>query len=342
MLDKTGGRSRIVFFLLIGLAAAIILSVMIGRYLIPPGELLQVIGAQITGKNPALEQTAGTVLVQVRLARIAGAVLIGGALSMAGAAYQGIFRNPMVSPDILGASAGASFGASFAILMGFNTVLVQVLAFVCGILAVQLAMLVSGRLARGGNGTVLVLVLTGMVVSALFSAFVSITKYVADPYDTLPAITFWLMGGLSYITGQDVLVMLAPLLLGALPLLLLRWRLNVLSLEEEEAKALGVDTVKLRAVVIFCATLMSSSSVAVAGMIGWVGLIIPHMARMTVGPDYKVLLPVSLLMGGLFLLLVDDFARCAFAQEIPLGILTAIAGAPFFLYLISQGRRGWI
>lgn len=341
MKQKEAIRPYTIPVLAVALVAAMFLSLMVGRYLIAPSEVIRLIAEKITGTARADEITS-MVLFEVRLSRIMAAALIGGALAMAGATYQGIFRNPMVSPDILGASAGASFGAALAILLGLSPVVVQVLAFISGIVAVLLTLGVSSRFSQEKGGEILLLVLTGMVVSALFSAFVSITKYVADPYDTLPAITFWLMGGLSYITGSDVLIMLVPFSVGAVPLLLLRWKLNVLSLNEDEARSMGIDTVRLRIIVILCATLMTSSAVAIGGMIGWVGLVVPHLARMVTGPNFKTLLPVSLLMGGLYLLLVDDVARCAFAQEIPLGIITAIAGAPFFLYLIAKGRRGWI
>ena len=248
----------------------------------------------------------------------------------------------MVSPDILGAATGASFGAALAILFGASALMIQVSAFCFGLAAVAAAYFASSVLTRQSGGATLTLVLTGMVVSALFSAFISIVKFVGDPYDTLPTITFWLMGGLTYVTKGDLFIMLIPFAAGMIPLLLLRWRLNILSFDDEEASSLGVDTKKTRAVIILCATLMSSSAVAVGGMIGWVGLIVPHIARMLTGPDYSRMLPCSMLTGGLFLLIVDDIARCLFAQEIPLGVLTAIIGAPFFLYLMFRGKKSFI
>lgn len=296
------------------------------------------------GDDPLSEEVeaASLVLFEARIARIAAAVLIGAALSAAGASYQGIFRNPMVSPDILGAATGASFGAALAILFGASALMIQVSAFCFGLAAVAAAYFASSVLTRQSGGATLTLVLTGMVVSALFSAFISIVKFVGDPYDTLPTITFWLMGGLTYVTKGDLFIMLIPFAAGMIPLLLLRWRLNILSFDDEEASSLGVDTKKTRAVIILCATLMSSSAVAVGGMIGWVGLIVPHIARMLTGPDYSRMLPCSMLTGGLFLLIVDDIARCLFAQEIPLGVLTAIIGAPFFLYLMFRGKKSFI
>lgn len=209
--------------------------------------------------------------------------------------------------------------------------------------ALAAAYAVSSRLTGGGGGGITItLVLTGMVISSMFSAFISIIKFVGDPYDTLPSITFWLMGGLTYITKEDVLIMLIPFAISIVPLMLLRWRLNVLSLDDEEAESLGVDTKKLRLAVIICATLMSSASVAAGGMIGWVGLIVPHIARMISGPDYTKMLPCSVLTGAIFLLIMDDLSRCLFAQEIPLGVLTAIIGAPFFLYLLFRGKKSFM
>lgn len=342
MLHKKINRQASIFPLIVlALLILVFLSAMIGRYFIPPRELLNIISLKFTGLSHSVGQSEETVVFQVRLARICAAMIIGGALSVSGASYQGIFRNPMVSPDILGASAGASFGAVLAILMGLNSFFVQAFAFVCGILAVVIALVVSNAIVNSEGGSIVILVLTGMVVSALFSAFVSIVKYVADPYNTLPAITFWLMGGLTYVTNSDVLIMIIPFLLGVLPLMFFRWKLNILSFGDEEAKSLGINTKELRTITILCATLMTSSSVAIGGMVGWVGLIVPHLARMIVGPDHKRLLPASLLIGSMFLLLVDDISRCAFAQEIPLGIITAVAGAPLFLYLLFKGRRSW-
>ena len=328
--------------LLLLLLAAAVISVMVGRYSITPSTLLDII-TNLGGPYDSEEtEAAALVLFESRLARIAAAVLIGAALAAAGAAYQGIFRNPMVSPDILGAATGASFGAALAILLGGNALVIQISAFCFGLAAVAAAYFVSSALTAQSGGATLTLVLTGMVIAALFSAFISIVKFVGDPYDTLPTITFWLMGGLTYVTKSDIFIMLVPFAAGMIPLMLLRWRLNVLSLDDEESSSLGLDTKKMRGIIILCATLISSSAVAVGGMIGWVGLIVPHIARMIAGPDYSKMLPCSVLIGGLFLLVVDDLARCLFAQEIPLGVLTAIIGAPFFLYLMFKGKKSFL
>jgi len=333
-----------IYYLLIAISflplIAVIISLVIGRYPISLPEFFNAISNKISGTS-TMVNSIDTVLFNVRIPRIIAALLIGGALSVAGATYQGLFKNPMVSPDILGASAGAGFGAALGILLSFNTAGIQISAFLFGLGAVTITYLLSSAIGRGNSAT-LVLILTGMVVSTLFSSFISITKYVADPTDKLPAITFWLMGGLSSVGLKDLKTLLIPITLGIIPLFFLRWKLNILSFGEEEAKALGLDTSSLRIVIIFCSTLITAGTISVSGMIGWIGLIIPHMARMIVGPNFKVLLPTSLILGATFLLLVDDFARCAFAMEIPLGILTSLIGAPFFIFLLMKGRKGWV
>ena len=262
--------------------------------------------------------------------------LVGAALSTAGVCYQGMFRNPMVSPDILGASTGAGFGAAVAILLGAGYFGISAAAFCCGLLAVAAAWLVS-RLSRT-NQTV-ALILAGMMISSLFSAGTSFVKLVADTQQQLPAITYWLMGSLSSIKDKDVLFLSIPVTLGMVPLLVLRWRMNLLTLGEEEAQSMGVNTRRLRGTVIVCATLLTSASVAVSGMIGWVGLVIPHFCRMLFGYDYRRLIPAGALFGASFLLIVDDIARLVTTGELPLGILTAFVGAPLFVYLIVTGGR---
>lgn len=323
--------------LILLLIVAIIISISTGRYSIEPLQMLNIISGKLLGLEQTWPDTLETVLFSVRIPRILVSIMVGGALSMAGATYQGLFKNPMVSPDILGASAGAGFGAAIAILFSLSGIGIQISAFVVGILAVGLSYFLSMIIGRKNNA-ILILVLTGMVVQSLFSSFISITKYVADPDSKLPAITFWLMGGLNAVTWREVIVMILPITIATIPLFLIRYKINVLSFGEEEAQAMGIDTRKIRLIIIICATLLTASSVAVGGMIGWVGLIIPHISRLIVGPNYKILLPTSLLIGSTFMVLVDDMARSLFTTEIPLGILTAIIGAPFFLYLLLKGR----
>lgn len=334
-------KDSVLIVLVILLVLSILLSFTVGRYSIPVAQLAEIFYRKLLRLPATWPDTVETVLFHVRIPRILAALMIGAALAASGAAYQGLFKNPMVSPDILGASAGAGFGAAAAILLSLGPAGVQISSFLSGIGAVALTYLI-GTMVGNRNNTVLVLVLGGMVVSTMFSSFTSITKYVADTDDKLPAITFWLMGGLSSAGSRDVLTLLIPLTLGMTPIFLLRWRLNVLSFGEEEAQAMGIDTKKTRLIMIVCATLLTASAVSVSGMIGWVGLVIPHIARLLAGPNYRTLLPVSILAGGIFLLLVDDVARCLFSIEIPLGILTSLIGAPFFIYLLFRGRRAWV
>ncbi len=274
------------------------------------------------------------VVVNIRLPRILAAVLIGAALSVAGASYQGMFRNPMVSPDLLGASTGAGFGAALAILLGFSYTGITLSSFVFGLLAVLLAYLVS-KASR--IQTTLAMVLAGVMVSSLFSAGTGFVKLVADTESQLPAITYWLMGSLSSIKAKDLTFAVIPILLGLVPIILLRWRINLLTVSEAEARSMGIETGKLRLVVIICATLMTSAAISISGMIGWVGLAVPHFCRLIFGQDYRRLVPSSAIMGALFLLLTDNVARTVASSEIPLGILTAFIGAPVFMYLIITG-----
>lgn len=315
------------------------LSGMLGRFSIAPRELLRLLLSRFVRVEPNWRDGAQTVVFQIRLPRIAAAALVGAALAVAGVSYQGMFRNPMVSPDILGASTGAGFGAALAILLGAGYFGISLTAFCFGLLAVAAAYLVS-CLSRT-NQTV-ALILAGMMISSLFSAATSYVKLVADTQQQLPAITYWLMGSLSSIKPRDVLFLVLPVALGLVPLLVLSWRMNLLTLGDEEARSMGVNTRLLRLAVIVCATLLTAASVAVSGMIGWIGLVIPHFCRMLFGYDYRRLLPAAALFGASFLVVVDDIARLAYTGELPLGILTAFVGAPIFLYLLLTGgaRRG--
>lgn len=323
-------------FIMLGLVFVLALlgSLLLGRYALSPGQLLHMLWTKVTGGAADWPLSDDKVVFAVRLPRVAAAALVGAALAVSGAAYQGMFRNPMVSPDILGASTGAGFGAAVAILLGAGYFGISAAAFCCSLLAVAAAWLVS-RLSRT-NQTV-TLILAGMMISSLFSAGTSFVKLVADTQQQLPAITYWLMGSLSSIKDKDVLFLSIPVTLGMVPLLVLRWRMNLLTLGEEEAQSMGVNTRRLRGAVIVCATLLTSASVAVSGMIGWVGLVIPHFCRMLFGYDYRRLIPAGALFGASFLLIVDDIARLVTTGELPLGILTAFVGAPLFVYLIVTG-----
>lgn len=311
-----------------------------GRYRISVKEVMASLLSMLTGGNAGLDETTLSIVKNIRFPRIITCVLAGAALAVSGVSYQGIFQNPMVSPDVLGATAGAGFGAGLGILMSFPGIGIQLTSFVFGLIAVGISYMISKAVGQRENAT-LVLVLAGMVISSLFGAFISILKYMADPYSKLPEITFWLMGSFSGVTGIDLKLILLPVLICTILLMLVRWRLNVLAFGDEEASSLGINTKRLRFTVILCATVLTASVVCVSGQIGWVGLVIPHVARMIVGPNYRHLLPATLLIGGIFLLIVDNVSRNVFPVEIPLGILTAIIGAPCFIVLLLKGKRGW-
>ena len=321
-------KKKITVILLgIFLIIVILLSFLLGRYKVSFADLIGVLTGNIKGTTVAIA------ILNIRLPRIMIAVLVGASLSAAGASYQGVFQNPMAAPDILGASAGAGFGAALAIFMDFNSAGITAMAFIMSLITVFLVMFISTH-TKGEK--VLGLVLAGIMISSLFQAGTSFIKLVADPNNKLPAITYWLMGSLVGATNKELLFIIIPITAGIIPLILLRWRMNILTLGDDEAKSLGVNASKVRALVIVCATLITAASVSVSGMIGWVGLVIPHMMRRLVGSDYRYLMPASILGGGAFLLLVDNFSRNLSSTEIPIGILTAFIGAPFFILLITR------
>jgi iron complex transport system permease protein len=324
---------------LVVLIAALMLALTVGRYPAGLGDLFDLITAKLAGGTAHVTPAAVDVLLYVRGPRVLAAVLVGAALAIAGTAFQGLFRNPLVSPDLLGASSGAALGAVLGIYFSFGVFAIEACAFAGGLLAVGAVYMIGS--AMRARDPVLVLVLTGVVIGALLGSGVGLVKYVADPYNQLPAITFWLLGSLAAITASDLLPLFGPVALGTLILLALRWRMNVLSLSDEEARALGVPTAVLRVAIIAAATLVTSASVATAGIIGWVGLVVPHIARTLVGPDFARLLPAAALLGGGFLLAIDTLARTATATEIPLGILTSVLGTPFFIWLLAGMSKTW-
>ncbi len=317
--------------------AVFVLSFSIGRFPVGPAELLKILLSRILPIAQDWTTQAESVVFNIRLPRILASSLIGAGLSLSGLIFQTIFRNPMVSPDVLGTSTGAGFGASIALLLALPAVYVPAFAFIFGILAVLLVWKVAAKVP---SNQVLGLILGGIMISSLFQSGTSFIKLVADPEDELPAITYFLMGSLAG-TGMDEVKLIAPpMLISIIPMLLLSWRMNLLSLSEEEAKSLGVNTKAIRAIAIAAATLMTASTVAVAGVIGWVGLVIPHITRMTVGPDSRKTIPSSIFLGAAFLTVVDTISRSVTYSEIPIGILTSFIGAPFFLYLIiKEGRK---
>ena len=321
------------------LIAGLLLAFTVGRYPVSLGDLLTVLLAKVTGQTADVPTAVQSVVLQVRGPRVLAAALVGAALAVAGTAFQGLFRNPLVSPDILGASSGAALGAVTGIFFSLGVLAIQAFAFVGGLVAVA-AVYVIGSAVRARD-PILVLVLTGVVVGALLGAGVGLVKYLADPYNQLPAMTFWLLGSLAAANVSDLLPLFGPVAFGTAVLVALRWRMNVMSLPDEEARSLGVSTGPLRVAIVAAATLTTSASVATAGIIGWVGLVVPHLARSLVGPDFARLLPTAAILGGGYLLVIDTLARTAAEVEIPLGILTAVVGTPFFIWLLASMQRTW-
>jgi len=333
---------RIKVLLVVVLIAIMLISFALGRFPVTPADLIM--GIYNHFFNPDLVASSldagrvDRVIFEIRLPRILLVMFSGAGLAVAGASLQGTFRNPLVSPDLLGASAGASLGVCAAILLQFPIWAIFIAAFVGGLAAVGLA-LVLNRAVR--YDPVLGLVLCGILVSMLFQAGMALVKFSADTAGQLPAITLLLMGSFSSVNSRDLLWSIIPLACGFILLFLQRWHLNVLSFGDEEARAMGVNTRRVRLIVIFASTLLTAVSVAVAGIIGWVGLVIPHLARAIVGPNYKVLLPASAFIGATYLLIIDDIARLAMTIEIPIGILTAFIGVPVFLLIFRYSIKGW-
>ncbi len=329
---KQASPRTVLWGLLTLLIALVLASFLLGRYPVTAAELTQAVGNRLFPNAVAAPASNVSIVVfQLRLPRILAACLVGCCLAAAGAAYQGVFQNPMASPDLLGSTSGATFGAALAILWHLGSVMISAFAFFFSLLTVGIVYAVSLR-CKGKQ--VLTLILTGMMVSSLFSAGTSFIKLVADPYDELPAITYWTMGSLASVTMADLSVVVFPMGIGLAILLAIRWQMNLITLGDEQARTLGLPVRLIRILIIVGATLITASSVAISGMIGWVGLVIPHLARRLVGNDYRVLLPTSMLFGAAFMLAVDNVSRSALSTEIPLGILTAFIGAPFFLSLI--------
>jgi len=338
---KTGlhfNTFKLQVFLVLLLACVSVAALMNGQLRIHPYEVVKIILSGIFHIEKTWSPTLESVLFDVRLPRLIAGILVGAGLSVSGASFQGLFRNPLVSPHILGVSAGAGLGAALAILFFSKIYIVQLFSFLFGLLAV----LMTYSLSRVYRTTpVLMLVLSGMIVGALFSAGTSLLKYIADPVNQMPSIVFWMLGSLNNASNKDLIIAGPVMLGGIVVLLLIRWRINLLAMGEEEARSLGIETGRIRAVIIFCATVISASAVSISGIIGWIGLVIPHIGRILVGPDNKKLLPVVTLIGAIYLVIVDTIARTAIESEIPIGVLTAIAGAPIFAYLLRKNRSGW-
>ncbi len=336
--DRNRARPAIVFAAAVAALAAITLvSMTVGAYPVPSADVARVLWASLAGGDAGVADNVRAIVMQVRGPRVVAALAVGAALAAAGASYQNLFRNPLVAPDILGVSAGCALGAVAGIFMGVPIAAIQGLAFAGGIAAVSLVLAI-GAWVRG-HDRVLTLVLTGVVVGSLFGAGIAFAKYVADPYNQLPAITFWLLGSFAGVLPRDLVLALPLIAIALVPLLLLRWRINLLSLPDDEARALGIDVARMRMVVIGAATLATSAGVAIAGVVGWVGLVIPHAARLLVGAEFSRVLPMSAVLGAAFLLLVDTLCRTVARTELPPGVLTALVGTPVFIWLLAVTYR---
>jgi iron complex transport system permease protein len=334
----TNNHGTLILLLAVFLVAVATCSLMLGQIYIPPLTIIKIFASVVLPIKQTWSPTLESILFDVRVPRLLAGILVGAGLSISGAAFQGLFRNPLVSPHILGVSSGAGFGAAVAILFFGNILAIQICSFSGGLLAVLMTYALS-RVYR--TTPVLMLVLSGIIVGSLFSAATSLIKYVADPVNEMPSIVFWLLGSLNNASNRDMTVVGPIIVIGISVLLLIRWRINLLAMGEEDARALGVDTGRIRATVILCATLISAAAVSIGGIIGWIGLVIPHIGRLLAGPDNKILLPVTVLVGASYLVSVDTIARTAMEMEIPIGILTALVGAPIFAYLLRKNRSGW-
>lgn len=335
-MKRKGINIYIAIILILLPVVSALICIGMGRYSLSVAETIKVL---IGGIRDASEQDmAYTVIYNIRLPRIILAILVGAGLSCSGAAFQGLFTNPLATPDTLGVASGASFGAVLALMFDSNLLIVQIMALIFGLLAC----LITYKISKiKGSSSVVMIVLAGMVVSALFEAFVSLVKYVADPQDKLPSITYWLMGSMSSASYKTLLLGTPFIMMGLILLFALRWRLNILSLQEDEAKSMGMNIKYMRLLVILAASLITSSCVSMCGRVGWVGLLIPHLARMLLGSDNKTVIPVSISLGAVFMLIMDTCARSMTAAEIPLSILTAIIGAPFFIALLRKTGGVW-
>ncbi|MFN7209939.1 MAG: FecCD family ABC transporter permease [Aggregatilineales bacterium] len=319
--------------------ALIVISLLLGLYQIPIETVGRALLSLIVPQAAeGISSTELTLILRIRLPRVLSAALIGAALASTGTAFQGIFKNPLVDSNLLGVTSGAGFGAAVALLLGGTALAVQSAAFAFGLLAVMVAY-AGSRLYS--SAPLIVLTLMGILIGSFFTSLTALTKYVADPLNTLPAITFWLLGGLTGVTWNSLPLLALITLGGSAFLWAVRWRLNILSLGDAEATALGMNPTRLKLAIILCATLMTAAAVAVGGVIGWIGLVIPHAARLLVGADHKALIPTALALGASFLLVIDTISRTLLPAEVPLGILTGLVGVPILIVLLRRSQRVW-
>lgn len=313
-----------------------VLTICVGKYEITIKECLSILLKALTFKKQSTNDMSVNVVLRLRLPRILLAIFVGAALSISGACYQGIFKNPLVSPDFLGVSSGACIGAAIAILLNFNRIYISIFAFAGGIIAVIITMIIPSLINNKSN---IILVLSGIIVGSLMSSILGFIKYVADTDTELAAITYWTMGSFSYASLQDILPMLLIMLPPTIILILISWWIDVISLSDEEAKTLGANIKLIKTIVIICSTLLTSAAICFAGTIGWIGLIIPHVARMLVGSSNQKVIPCSCLLGAIFMLIVDTATRTIGITEMPVSIMTGIVGAPFFIWLLFKKRN---
>lgn len=327
-----------ILILIVILIVLALFSLSLGQYDLSIKEIIDFFMYKLGFEDIQNPQLIQNIIIEIRFPRIVGAILIGASLAISGVAFQSMFRNPLVSPGILGVLSGASFGAALGMLFFRDFIFVQASSFIFGILAVFIALFIS---MFNKQNQVILLILGGVVSSAFFSSLLSITKYMADPYDKLPAIVYWLMGSLALIDKQTIYIVTIPILLGISFLIFLSKYLNILSLGDEEAKSLGINVKLTRFIIILIATFISAFTVVLAGMIGWVGLVIPHIARLLFGSNNILIVPISALLGGIYLLIIDNISRTLFSVEIPIGILTSLIGIPFFAYALKNVKKGW-
>ncbi|HVO87118.1 MAG TPA: iron ABC transporter permease [Casimicrobiaceae bacterium] len=333
--DRQGTNRALLLLAIVALALIALIALCAGPFAASPAQVADVVWSRLLGHPVA--GIADEIVWRIRMPRVALCVLVGGALSASGAAFQHLFRNPLVAPETLGVSTGGALGAAIAITLGAGALVLQIAAFAGGLLAVAAVVFIARRLT--GHEPLVTLILTGVVVASLLGAAISLIKFIADPYNQLPAITFWLMGSFAAAKATDVVAMLPAALMAAILLGALAWRINLLALPDDEARALGANTPRLRGVVILAATLASAASVAVSGIIGWVGLVVPHIARVLVGPDFSRLWPLAAVLGAIFMLAIDTLARTLLPVEIPPGVLTAFVGTPVFIALLARTGR---
>ena len=330
--EKRNMRIYLMLAFLLCLLLGVVLAVCVGKYSVTPWESLRV----LFGRSDGIPQMTINVVIGLRVPRIFASILVGAALSVSGAVYQGVFKNPLVSPDYLGVTGGACVGAALGILMSLGTAYISIFAFIGGVVAMCLTMSIPALLHNNAN---IMLVLSGVIVGAAMSSVLGFIKYIADPDSQLASIVYWTMGSFGYVTFREVLIMLPIIVIPIIVLLSLSYRIDVLSMGEDDAKTLGANVTLIRGIALGCATLLTAASVSIAGTIGWIGLIIPHLGRMLIGPSNKYLLPLSALMGGLFLLAVDTVTRTISMTEMPVSILTGALGVPFYCWLLYKQRK---